>query len=25
LAEGDGILMVMDRCIYKEHARLAHV
>jgi len=24
-AEADGILMVMDRCIYKEHARLAHV
>jgi uncharacterized protein len=21
-AEGDGILVVMDRCIYKEHARL---
>jgi uncharacterized protein len=24
-AEDDGILVVMDRCIYKEHARLAHV
>jgi predicted CoA-binding protein len=23
-AEADGILVVMDRCIYKEHARLAH-
>jgi predicted CoA-binding protein len=22
-AEADGILVVMDRCIYKEHARLA--
>jgi uncharacterized protein len=24
-AEADGILVVMDRCIYKEHARLAKV
>jgi uncharacterized protein len=24
-AEANGILVVMDRCIYKEHARLAHV
>jgi uncharacterized protein len=24
-AEAVGILVVMDRCIYKEHARLAHV
>jgi uncharacterized protein len=24
-AESDGILVVMDRCIYKEHAHLAHV
>jgi predicted CoA-binding protein len=24
-AEADGILVVMDRCIYKEHARLTHV
>jgi uncharacterized protein len=24
-AEADGILVVMDRCIYKEHAHLAHV
>jgi len=24
-AEADGILVVMDRCIYKEHARLAPV
>jgi uncharacterized protein len=24
-AEADGILVVMDRCIYKEHARLAFV
>ena len=24
-AEADGVLMVMDRCIYKEHARLARV
>ena len=23
-AEDDGILVVMDRCIYKEHARLGH-
>jgi uncharacterized protein len=23
-AEADGILVVMDRCIYKEHAHLAH-
>jgi uncharacterized protein len=23
-AEDDGILVVMDRCIYKEHARLPH-
>jgi len=23
-AEADGILVVMDRCIYKEHARLTH-
>ena len=23
-AEADGILVVEDRCIYKEHARLAH-
>ena len=23
-AEADGVLVVMDRCIYKEHARLAH-
>ena len=23
-AEADGILVVMDRCIYKEHDRLAH-
>jgi uncharacterized protein len=24
-AEADGVLVVMDRCIYKEHARLARV
>jgi uncharacterized protein len=24
-AEADGVLVVEDRCIYKEHARLAHV
>ena len=24
-AEDDGILVVMDRCIYKEHARLGHL